>query len=731
MLYKGLSIGALLVVMWTPVQTLAGQASCANHGSPGFRNYLPDCRAYELVTPAYKESMLTGLAEIGEEDIERGASRLLIRSFGSFSGVEYQPGLGALYDVELNIVGGWRSMPLDAPFSTFRTFDVKATSPDFARSLWIGGTSANVEDQDIYLHSSDGTLTKVGPGGPTSAQRLILNFAGASSDLSHIAFQAVTPNSAGVASGEVSIWPGDKTVGESELSLYEYVGAGNIEPTLVGVSNNGITNIGESVLISQCGTYLGSIGGDSYNAVSYDGSKVFFTALGRDVGRTCELVPAEDVVPAFSEVYARVNNGEQDAHTVAVSRPTAKDCEACDLSNPARAQFQGASLDGSKVFFTTSQPLLRTTGAGEDLYEYNFNGTGGKRVALLSLGDVGGAKVQGVVRVSEDGSHVYFVAHGVLTGALNAYGAAAEEGAENLYVSTQECPSGGSDCSEPQRRLSFIGRLSEQDSQDWSGEDARPAQATYDGRNLVFVSRAGLTPDQQGQEEEAGQVFEFDAQMGTLVRVSRGEDGYNNDGNSTLYAATIPIHSYSRSDGPTGRFTGLAISGDGAYIFFTSEDNLTPGASAGDLNVYEYHNGGIALISDGHDPSVVNGHSGVELLGTDDSGRDVFFETADELLPQDVDTQQDIYDARIEGGPKVTLPPASCLSDGCQGPLASALATGVMPSTSMSPGENSVSPVSNMALKRKSLPRRPMKKAKKSRRRSRTGKSKRLIRRGR
>ena len=89
---------------------------------------------------------------------------------------------------------------------------------------------------------------------------------------------------------------------------------------------------------------------------------------------------------------------------------------------PEPGVFQGASRDGSKVFFLTKQPLLNGdeggTGTGQDLYEDEIEGEGASaklaRVVQVSHDPHAGqaAEVQGVTRISEDGSHVYFVAEG-------------------------------------------------------------------------------------------------------------------------------------------------------------------------------------------------------------------------------------------------------------------------------------------------------------------------------
>lgn len=284
----------------------------------------------------------------------------------------------------------------------------------------------------------------------------------------------------------------------------------------------------------------------------------------------------------------------------------------------------------------------------------------------VSKGEVGpanGPRVQGVVAISANGSHVYFVAKGKLTGADTIAGRAPEtaepmEGAYNLY-----------DYSEG--HLRFVADFAPSDNflQGSVGQWERGtliANVTPNGRFLVFKSHGALTPDDT-RSEGPSQVYEYDSQAATLKRVSVGDQGFNDNGNSgtgnavivgpekALGAATVPI----RSD--------PSMSDDGSFVFFESPAALAPGAlndvKNGESfkregleglaeNIYEYHDGHVSLISDGRDttPESKLLISPVQLYGTDISGANVFFSTLDQLVPEDTDTQRDYYDARVGGG---------------------------------------------------------------------------------
>jgi hypothetical protein len=663
-----------VVLMLLAVSNVAD--ACSNAASPGFRAYLPDCRAYELVSPGYKEGFpvfAAGISGAGSQ------LQLRMESLGSFSNPENTGSIGLSY-LAVRTDSGWNSSPLDVPFSTFPIYLVQGMSSDFQNSLWFASVPGQTS-RDVYLGQPDNLMTRMGPGAPHGIRESGLIFVGASDNLQHVLLRDISPR----GGEEDRLWPGDTTVGGRKRSLYEYEGFNNSEPRLVGVSNEGVpASIAASKLISNCGTTLGSSpspGGDAYDAVSADGTNVFFTAV--ECGGA----------PFVNEVYVRRDGGKPDAETVAISEPSKKDCRTCETfedvpENRSAAVFQGASRDGSKVFFLSEQKLL--PGAENDnLYMYNFHPEeegrkADEKVSLVApMMTPSGGKPGGMARVSEDGSHVYFVSEGVLAGA-NREGKSPEQGAPNMYVFVSGCLEDKVPCATPIKHLAFIAKLTREDSdeEDWRSDDVRPVQTTPTGSFIIFKSVDELTGTQGGRE--AGQIFEYDAETEVLQRISRGENGYNQDGNSQVYSATIPVQAYEGST-PEGHFNQLAISEDGSRVFFSSADALTPQALNGICiymhegvcasyanNIYEYHDGQISLISDGRDVASVNQSAVAELLETDSSGRDVLFTTGDRLVPQDTDTQVDIYDAREDGGfPQFqNEESAQCEENTCQGTAA-------------------------------------------------------------
>jgi hypothetical protein len=178
------------------------------------------------------------------------------------------------------------------------------------------------------------------------------------------------------------------------------------------------------------------------------------------------------------------------------------------------------------------------------------------------------------------------------------------------------------------------------------------------------------------------QLFEYDAARERLTRISIGHGATDNgDGNVETFhdAPQLSTQVFSDSDLPTAAQVGLAVSSDGSKVFFTSAASLTAQAIGGATNVYEYREGNVYLISDGHDASLAGRSPTVQLFGVDPSGANAFFLTADALVPQDSETQMVLYDAREQGGfPAPTLS-AGCIGETCRG------ASGETPSLPLPP----------------------------------------------
>ena len=118
--------------------------------------------------------------------------------------------------------------------------------------------------------------------------------------------------------------------------------------------------------------------------------------------------------------------------------------------------------------------------------------------------------------------------------------------------------------------------------------------------------------------------------------------------------------------------SGLApianLSTDGQTAFFNTAEPLVPADVNGLTDVYEWRAGQVSLISTGQsDRSSF-------LYAASASGEDVFFYTLEQLLGRDVPGSASLYDARVNGGFPEAGAEQPCQGDACQGSGTPALA---------------------------------------------------------
>ncbi len=676
---------------------------------------LPECRAYEMVTPVYKE----GYPVLTTKDGFAGdGGQAILDSEGEFAG---NPGGGwpveeAFLYLDRRTPGGWRLSPLNPPDSQFVGQEPVGEEAQSGETLWVQHTPAqSYSTRDLYIRSVNGEYTLVGPLAPPVAGEGPSNLmhpvgehspivVGASSDYGHILMYALLPAIDGWRSFDHTTSGG---------SLYEYSGTGRSEPILVGVMG---AEKGSEDLVGTCGTELGSGGsGSMYNALSVSGEAVFFTV------EPCE--GTEEV----AEVYERLRGALTSpgaAETVDVS---ASECTS-GCGGVSGKEFEGASEDGERVYFTSTQQL--TDGAvdgtasgnaasrgssgegascativpgagGCNLYEYDAGAPVGGRLVLVA-----GGEVQGVVGIAEDGARVYYVSREEVPGAgISEFGKGPVAGADNLYV--YDALDG---------RTAFVATLENEpelfgEPDLWSKHFIlRPGEvAGSGGQFLLFASDTPhLTPDDTGPLE---QLFEYDAETGELVRVTQGENGYDENGNGVL-AGIEPEGAIAIHNRPLGeadfhsRGNLLNISGDGRTVAFETAGRLSERATAaeqGCTSVYVFHTGGrlsegsVHLVSDGKDAQETKGYGcGAQFQAMDEDGANILFTTDDSLVAGDTDGgQRDLYDARVDGGFPAGAAGWSCEEHGCEGSPGGSVSAPVFgaPDSTTGTGTGNLAPV--------------------------------------
>lgn len=185
---------------------------------------------------------------------------------------------------------------------------------------------------------------------------------------------------------------------------------------------------------------------------------------------------------AEGNLYVRENGGQPQS-TLGPKGECAEPARACtiqlDLPQGGKGtggggKWLGANGEGTKVFFTdeASAGLTASTqaGSGVNLYEYELPSEVDQPGALIDLTTGAKAEVVGMSGVSEDGSYLYFVAKGELTAGKDKMPGRSPEEAE---------PSEGADnlyivqydrarkAWEPPK---FIATLNEKDECDWTSD---------------------------------------------------------------------------------------------------------------------------------------------------------------------------------------------------------------------------------------------------------------------
>ncbi|HEX3324208.1 MAG TPA: hypothetical protein VHR65_03590 [Solirubrobacterales bacterium] len=278
--------------------------------------------------------------------------------------------------------------------------------------------------------------------------------------------------------------------------------------------------------------------------------------------------------------------------------------------------------------------------------------------------------------VSPDGTRAFFSSAEDLSGGeVNENGEGAEAGAHNLYAWDGT-------------GVRFVGRLSAGDFElkgfagiagmnlaawtraitpgNQSGRAYAPTRSTPDGVAFVFQSHARLT---EYENEGVGEIYRYDpaAEEGErLLCVSCDPSGAPPSADALLEDIRSGI------DSPVNESTMIAnLTDSGKKIFFQSFDRLLPEDANEAEDVYEWvANGAGGCIRSGGCLALISSGQGETpsyLYGMSAEGNDVFFATKEKLVGADVAGSPSIYDARVGGGIPDPAAPAPCQGDACQG----------------------------------------------------------------
>jgi Tol biopolymer transport system component len=567
---------------------------------------LPDCRAYELVTPRDTN----GTSPVGVD------SPFVFSSPKRFS---FPP-----------------AKALGGSF-VYATFGTALPATD-------GNGTANVYRVE---RGSDGWTSRL--AGPSGAQAAVLAVGGFSSDQGYLAFRVIRFQDR--YSGTLAIGPGETSYLQGPTGTFQLVGEGTLPASLDEDGNpNGLTDELDSEVqwVSPHGDHV--VFGQSEHPVRLlaesppEGVKAVYDRSPAGL-RLVSVLPGGEPAPSYSSFEGASADGSTivfRSDKVLYARIDGTRTE--NLGSGALGA--GVSDDGRFVFFVDG-----AEGVG-DLFRYDTH--------LATTASVSGSGDSQFVNVSLDGSRAYFTSpsrldgENGLSGAPNVY---VWDGGPPHYVATVAPDDLARPVAGPALGLVGLARwvTSSSSSPARNGDViAETSRVTEDGGVIVFESAANLTGFDSGGQVE---IYRYDDSSRSLDCVSCGR----------LFeppSAGAALADYELvATGPNAAIGNL--SADGETVFFQSDEPLLSNDVNGTTDVYEWREGDLFLISTGRSPEPSQ-LMGVSADGRDVFFRTAEQLVAD----AHENGTQAIYDARVGGGFPPPAPPPlpdSCATVFCGG----------------------------------------------------------------
>jgi hypothetical protein len=603
--------------------TGASAAGCPNEALRiGPSALLPQCRAYEMVSPVQKNG--SNISPVVNMHAAPNGEAAAFYSTAAFGDAAASP-LGTAY---LGRRGAnWATEGVDAPQYNPKGLAILA-SPANSRDLTHTFGASKIALAPGAIEGGSNIYVR---DNTTGARTLVKAEAG--NDL----YQQVAGVSTGAYLGGSSNWsnilmhlpgelvPGAPTeyfepISEIEIStenIYEFEAGANPPFRIADVLPNGE--------IPATGARIGGHSVPYSHAISEDGRRTFFVASYLGQGPLYMREDGKRTVPV-SVSQGGVTKGEV-----------------------LPAEFGLASADGSVVYFTSSYEVVPGA-AGESLYRWEAPTTPGGEGTVTNLTTEYGAtgpQVAGVLAASQDGSYLYFAAGGTLTedspeGApgetVNIY--VWHDGETKLIASTE---AGNGE---------FFGPLQ------W--------EASPDGHYFAFNSYSLLAGAEPSEACPAELAFGNAAEHCRQVYLYE----FGGTGVRCLSCNGAPPLGWSSLGGAENKEPGVgdeyphAVLDDGT-VFVDTPNSLVTRDSNGVEDVYAWRMGtGPELISTGTSEAP-SGFGDATL-----DGSSIFFYTGQSLVKADTDANVDVYVDREDGGLASQWPPASpgdCDGEGCRG----------------------------------------------------------------